>query len=110
MPTGWWMWPTWWVTACDLHARAKRPGCLYGSDGGLLGLHADRWRPQDASAAAFSHPGLQPRAAGLSLCAVRDRGHGHQPVSGLDRRAVWPYLDAVCRAWLAGGGVGGVDA
>src|SRR6056297_1101228 len=104
----WWMWPAWWVSPCE--PTPRRTVRLYRGDGGLLGLHADRWRAEDAGAAAFPHAWLQPGATGVSVRAVRNRGHGHQPVGGLDRGAVRADRDAVCGARASGGGAAGADA
>ncbi len=69
-----------------------------------MGLHADRWRAADAGAAAFPHAGLFADPACLSLRALRGRGDRDQSVCGLDRGALRPDLDALCRAWPAGAG------
>ena len=42
--------------------------------------------------------------ARLSLRALRDRRHGHEPVCGLDRGALRADLDALCRAGAPGHG------
>src|SRR6056297_3056236 len=102
------MWPAWSGPRCE--PTPRRTVGLYRGDGGLLGLHADRWRAADAGAAAFSYAWLQPGATGLSVRALRDRGHGHQPVGGLDRGAVRADGDAVCGARASGGGAAGADA
>src|SRR6056297_4011869 len=93
MRIGWSMWRAWWGRRFD--GTSRRPFRLYRRHGGLLGLHADRWRAADAGALALSHAGVHPGAAGLSLCPLRDRGYGDQPLRRLDSGAVWPHLDAL---------------
>jgi hypothetical protein len=73
---------------CERPRASRGPVGLYRRHRGLLGVHADRWRAQDAGPAAFPHAGLLAGAAGLSLRALRDRGRGHEPVGGMDRRAL----------------------
>src|SRR6056297_1659046 len=96
------MWHAWWGPRFD--GTSQRPVGLYRRHGGLLGLHADRWRAADAGAPALSHAGVHPGATGLSVRALRDRGDGHQPLRRLDRGAVRADLDALCRAWPSGAG------
>src|SRR6056297_2686713 len=96
------MWHVWWGPRFD--GTSRGPKRLYRRHGGLLGLHADRWRAADAGAPALPHARVHPGAAGLSVRALRDRGYGDQPVRGLDRGAVRSDGDALRRARPSGAG------
>ena len=81
---------------------SRGPGGLCRSDRGLLGVHADGRGAADAGAVAFSYAGLFARPAGLSVCALRDRGDRDEPERRLDCGPFRAELDALCRAWVAG--------
>lgn len=81
------MWRLWSETVCD-HNPPRRTVCVCRRHGRLLGVHADRRGLADAGAFAFSHAGVFACAAGLSVCALRNRGHGNEPVRRLACGAV----------------------